>query len=61
MAAEPKSEVFLFRMSVTERRMLDELTERTGLKSADILRQLVRREHAAIVGTAPRGKPKPKR
>lgn len=60
MAAEPKTEMFLFRMSVTERRMLDELTEHTGLKSADILRQLVRREHASVIGSSPRGKPKRK-
>jgi hypothetical protein len=60
MAAKPKTEVFLFRMDETERQMLDELTEQTGLNGAELLRQLLRREYASVIGAAPRVKPKRK-
>jgi hypothetical protein len=60
MAIEPKSDSFLLRMSPTETRMLLELAEKTGLSKSDIVRQLVRREHAETFGEATRVK-KPKR
>jgi hypothetical protein len=53
MAPEAKTEQFLFKMGETEARMLNELSEKTGLTKADVLRQLIRREHAAVIGEAP--------
>lgn len=68
MATEPKTEMFLFRMSVSERRMLDGISKHADRKSADILRQLIRREYVERCAdierqaAAPRAKrPKPKR
>jgi hypothetical protein len=61
MAPEAKTEAFLLRMGPTETRMLHELSEKTGLSRADVVRQLIRREHAQVVGDGPRAKPKPKR
>ncbi|HST56288.1 MAG TPA: hypothetical protein VLJ42_10425 [Solirubrobacteraceae bacterium] len=36
-----------------ERRMLEALAERQGLTTSDVVRQLVRREHAALFGEPP--------
>lgn len=36
-------------VSADERRMLDDLSDRLGLSVADVVRQLVRREHASLV------------
>jgi hypothetical protein len=60
MASEPKTDSFLMRMAPTETRMLLELSEKVGLNKSDVIRQLVRREHAKIIGDKPRAK-KPKR
>lgn len=51
MAAEQKTEQFLIRMGRTETKMLKQLSEHTGLKRADVVRQLIRREHAQVFGT----------
>jgi hypothetical protein len=62
MAPEAKTEAFLLRMGTTETRMLHELSEKTGLTRADVVRQLIRREHAQVIGDEPGPKrPKPKR
>jgi len=60
MAPEQKTEAFLIRLGRTEDKMLRELSDQTGLTRADVVRQLIRREHAATIGQAP-SKPKPKR
>lgn len=51
MSPEQKSESFLVRMGPTELKMLQELSEHTGLTKADVVRQLVRREHGAVAKT----------
>jgi hypothetical protein len=62
MAPEPKTEAFLLRMGPTETRMLAELSDKSGLTRADVIRQLIRREHAAVIGEGAGPKrPKPKR
>lgn len=61
MAPEQKSEAFFVRMGATETRMLLELSDKTGLSRSDVVRQLIRREHAQVFGEEPRPKPKPKR
>ncbi len=61
MAPETKTEAFLLRMGATETRMLRELSEKTGLARADVVRQPFRREHAQLFGDEPRAKPKTKR
>jgi hypothetical protein len=45
-------------LAEAEMAMLNELAERTGLSKSDVIRQLVRREHA---GTEPKPSPKPTR
>jgi hypothetical protein len=61
MAPEPKTGAFYMRMGETEDRMLQELADEVGLSRADVIRQLVRKEHAQVFGKEPRPKPKPKR
>jgi predicted DNA-binding protein len=58
MAPEAKTEQFLFRLGQTEAKMLQELSDKTGLTRADVIRQLIRREHAQVFAEAP---PKRKR
>jgi hypothetical protein len=60
MAPEPKDEPFLIRMGKTEARMLHELSDRSGLSRADVVRQLIRKEHGAVFGQEPT-RPKRKR
>jgi hypothetical protein len=60
MAPDPKTGAFYMRMGETEDRMLEELSESIGLSRADVVRQLIRREHALKFGEVPRPKPKPK-
>jgi hypothetical protein len=55
MSPEQKSESFLLRMGPTELRMLQELSDRSGLTKADVVRQLIRKEHAEV---SPGGKSK---
>lgn len=50
MATEQKSEAFFVRMGPTEVKMLEQLAERTGLSRSDVVRQLIRREHAQVIG-----------
>lgn len=56
MAPEPKDGAFYMRMGDTEARMLVELSELSGLKRPDVIRQLIRREHAKVAGEFPRPK-----
>lgn len=51
---------FRLRMTRDERAMLEALAERSGLTASDIVRQLVRREHAAAFAEAPQRQRKPK-
>ena len=48
MAPEQMTDKFLLRMGPTEIRMLDELSDHMGLTKADIIRQLIRREHTEM-------------
>lgn len=41
-----KTERFMIRMDVAERQMLADLAEIDGLSEANVVRQLIRREHA---------------
>jgi uncharacterized protein YmfQ (DUF2313 family) len=50
MANEQKSEAFFVRMGPTEVKLLEQLSEKTGLSRSDVVRQLIRREHAQVVG-----------
>ncbi len=47
-------------VSGDERRMLDELAERSGLTASDVIRQFIRREHAATSPRTTTRKPKKK-
>lgn len=47
-----RTELFNVRMSTDERTMLARLADSDGMTSADVVRMLVRREHAARFGTA---------
>lgn len=58
MSPEQKSESFLLRMGASEVKMLEQLADHTGLSRADVIRQLIRREHAAELGTTPKKKQK---
>jgi hypothetical protein len=53
MAPEQKTEKFLLRMGLTEVRFLEDLADHTGQTRADVVRQLIRREHAAVFGASP--------
>lgn len=53
MSPEQKSESFLIRMGPTEVRMLQELSDKSGLTRSDVVRQLIRREHATVLGSEP--------
>jgi hypothetical protein len=48
MAPEQKTEKFILRMGPTELKMLQELSDKTGLTKADVVRQLIRREHTEL-------------
>ncbi len=58
MSPEQKSESFLLRMGPTEVQMLQELSDKSGLTRSDVVRQLIRREHAAVLGVEPTKKRK---
>ena len=58
MAPEKKDDALLVRMGETETKMLTELADQTGLSRADVIRQLIRKEHLQVFGQAPK---KPKR
>lgn len=53
MAPAKHDALFRVRMTEHERQMLEALAERSGLTASDIVRQLVRREHAATFGERP--------
>jgi predicted DNA-binding protein len=44
------------RIAPSEMAMLDDLAAHTGLTKGAVVRQLIRREHKATVGEAPRAK-----
>ena len=46
MAVEQRTERFEIRLQPSEAKALRELAARTGLSAADVVRQLIRREHA---------------
>lgn len=50
MARDAKTEMFMVRMSATERNMLNELADADGLAGADVVRLLIRREHERRFG-----------
>lgn len=59
---ERQTERIAIRLTPTEARMLEELSERTGLNKTDMVRQAIRREHAERIGETPTQKrPRPKR
>lgn len=53
---EERSEQVMIRMAKTEVRMLEELAAADGLYRTDVVRLLIRREHAARFGAQPSGK-----
>jgi hypothetical protein len=62
MAPTQRDNMFHVRMSDDERTMLEAVADREGLSASDKVRQLIRREYAAVFGEAPSPKrPKPKR
>ncbi|HEX3871326.1 MAG TPA: hypothetical protein VHV77_12865 [Pirellulales bacterium] len=56
MAPDPKSEMFMVRMSVDEREMLRTLAEQAGESDAAIVRRLVRAAFEASQARAPKKK-----
>jgi hypothetical protein len=60
VAADPKTERFMIRMDANERQMLAELAQMDGVSDANVVRQLIRREHARR-STEERRPRKPKR
>ena len=46
MSSDIRNELFNVRMSAAEMKMLRDLADIAGVSAADIVRQLVRREHA---------------
>jgi len=62
MAPDAKTETFIIRLSPTEVQMLAELADQSGESRANVVRQLLRREHAAtFADRAKTAKKKPKR
>jgi uncharacterized protein (DUF1778 family) len=55
---EQQTERIGLRVTKSEAKMLEELSEVTGLSMSDVLRMAIRREHAERIGEPP---PKPKR
>ena len=53
MADEPRDIVFKVRMSTSEREMLDELSQQMGISASDVVRLLLRDEHARRKAAAP--------
>ena len=56
MAKEQQTERTAMRFTPTEARMLEELSELTGMTKTDIVRQAIRREYAERIGAPPRVK-----
>ncbi len=56
MAKEQQTERTAMRFTPTEARMLDELSELTGMTKTDIVRQAIRREYGEKVGALPKVK-----
>ena len=60
MAPTERDHMFHVRMSQEERKMLEAIADRDGLSASDKVRQLIRREHAALFSEPTRPKPKRK-
>jgi hypothetical protein len=50
MVKEPQTERLGLRITKSEARMLEELSEATGLSMSDVVRMAIRREHAERIG-----------
>lgn len=61
MVREQLTKGLNIRISPGEMAMLDALSEVTGLSKGAMVRQLIRREHDALIGQKARPKPKRKR
>jgi hypothetical protein len=53
MAPDAKTETFIIRLSPSEVQMLVDLADKSGETRANVVRQLIRREHASTFGEAP--------
>jgi len=60
MAPDAKTETFIIRLSPSEVQMLVELSDKSGESRANVVRQLIRREHASAIGAKAVKKPKRK-
>jgi hypothetical protein len=49
MAPQAKTEALLVRMGEIEAAMLTDLSDHSGLSRADVIRQLIRREHKTVL------------
>lgn len=54
MAPDAKTETFIIRLSPSEVQMLAELADETGESRANVVRQLIRKQHAATLGDRPK-------
>lgn len=60
MVKELQTERAAMRFTPSEARMLDELSELTGMSKTDIVRQAIRREYSERIGEQPKAKRKTK-
>lgn len=58
MVKEAQTERIGLRVTKAEAKMLEELSEASGLSMSDVLRMAIRREHAEKFGAAPKPKRK---
>jgi hypothetical protein len=61
MVKEPQTERIGIRVTPSEVKMLDALSESMGLSVANVIRQAIRREYAERIGEQPRPVKKPKK
>lgn len=54
MVKEPQTERLGIRITKSEARMLEQLSETTGLSMSDVVRMAIRREYAERIGKAPK-------
>jgi len=54
MAPDAKTETFIIRLSPSEVQMLAELADETGESRANVVRQLIRKQHAATIADRPK-------
>jgi hypothetical protein len=58
--AGTKDHRFYFRLTETDRTMLDDLAEAMGVAPSGVIRVLLREKHRSIYGMQVAGEPKPK-